>query len=157
MVKKISLTGMIFIIMVSLSWAGGWDSKKGLDKITLTGKLLCIGCTLKKLDGANAQCTLYAHHAIGFQAGDGTLWSIVDNAKGHDIIRAHTLFEKENPKATITGWIYPLAHFIEIDSIEVEGVSMAEIQKAAWEEDQLMGKRLLSRKMGQPPSLAHSH
>ena len=146
---------MIVIIAASFSWAGGWDVKKGLDKITLTGELLCIGCALKKLDGANAQCDLYAHHAIGFKTGDGTLWSIVDNAKGHDIIRGHTLLEKK--KATIIGWIYPLAHFIEIDDVKVDGVSKAEIQKAALEEDQLLAKRLSTRKLGEAPSLAHAH
>jgi hypothetical protein len=155
MVKKIALTVMVVLMAASMGWAGGWDAKKGMDKITLTGELRCIGCSLKKLDGANAQCDLYAHHAIGFMAGDGTLWSIVDNDKGHDITRAHTLLEKK--KATITGWMYPLAHYIEIDEIQVEGITKAEIQKTAWEEDQLMGKRLLSRKVGEAPTLAHGH
>ena len=153
--KKMLLTVISLLIAVSMSWAGGWDAKKGLDKVTLRGELLCIGCSLKKLDGANAQCDLYAHHAIGFRAGDGTLWSIVDNDKGHDITRSHTLLEKK--KATITGWMYPLAHYIEIDEIQVDGVTKEEIQKAAWEEDQLMGKRLLNRKVGEAPNLAHSH
>jgi hypothetical protein len=155
MVKKIALVLMVLCIAPSLSWAGGWEKEKGLEKITLTGELLCIGCALKKLDGANAQCDLYAHHAIGFKAADGTLWSIVDNAKGHDIIRGHELLE--NKKATITGWLYPLAHYIEIDDIKVEGVTMAEIQKAGWEEDMLMGKRLLTRKVGETPTMAHTH
>jgi len=128
MFKKIVLTLIILVVSASLSWAGGWDKKKGLDQITLSGELLCIGCTLKKLDGANAQCDLYTHHAIGFKTADGTLWSIVDNAKGHDVINSHDLVE--NKKATITGWIYPIANFIEIDDIKVDGVTTAEIQKA---------------------------
>ncbi len=155
MFKKIILTLMVLLVSASLSSAGGWDKKKGLGQITLTGELLCVGCTLKKLDGANAQCNLYTHHAIGFRAGDGTLWSIVDNAKGHDVIQSHELLE--NKKATITGWIYPLAHFIEIDEIKVDGVSKADIQKAGWEEDQLIAKELASRKVGEAPSSAKAH
>ena len=138
-----------------MAWAGGWDAKKGLDKVAVTGELVCIGCNLKKLDGANAQCDLYAHHAIGFKTLDGTLWSIVENAKGHDIVRSHTLLE--NKKAAMTGWLYPIAHYIEIDTINVEGVKPEQIQKAAWEEDQLLAKRLAARKVGEAPTLAHSH
>lgn len=146
---------MILVVTSSFAYAGGWDKAKGLDKMTLKGELVCIGCSLKKLDGANAQCNIYAHHAIGFKAADGTLWSIVDNQKGHDIIRSHTLLEHK--KATITGWMYPLAHFIEIDEINVKGVTHAQIQKSGWEEDQLLAKRLTTRKVGERPSLGHTH
>jgi hypothetical protein len=146
---------LIGLLAGGTAWGGGWDAAKGTPKITLAGELVCLGCSLKKLDGQNAQCDLYAHHAIGFKAADGTLWNIVDNAKGHDVVRAHQLLEKK--KATITGWMYPLAHQIEIDEIAVEGVTQAQIQKAGYEEDQLLAKRLMSRKVGEPPALAHKH
>lgn len=156
MIRKYGLAAVAVVFLFASSvWAGGWDANKGLSKTTLTGELVCVGCSLKKLDGANAQCDLYAHHAIGFKTADGTLWSIVDNAKGHDIIRSHELLEKK--KAAITGYIYPIAHFIEIDDIQVEGVSMEQIQKAGYEEDQLIAKRLMTRKTGEPPALGHEH
>jgi len=153
--KKLILTTFVLIAMTSSALAGGWDADKGMDKSTLKGELVCIGCSLKKLSGANAQCSLYAQHAIGFKAADGTLWSFVDNAKGHDIINAHTLLEKKD--ATVTGWIYPAAHFIEIDSISVDGVSELEIQKAGLAEDHLKSKRLAGRKLGEVPELGHDH
>jgi len=155
MIRRTICALLVFVVGSTMAWAGGWDAKKGLDKVTVTGELLCIGCSLKKLDGANAQCDLYAHHAIGFKTLDGALWSIVENAKGHDIVRSHTLLE--NKKATVTGWLYPIAHYIEIDTITVDGVKPEDIQKAAWEEDRLLAKRLLERKVGEPPTLAHSH
>ncbi len=155
MFRKGILTIVVVLLASTMVWAGGWDKNKGLDKITITGELVCIGCSLKKMSGANAQCNLYAHHAIGFKAQDGTLWSIVDNEKGHDIIRAHKLLEKK--KATITGWLYPLAHYIEIDTITVEGVSMDEIQEEALREDKLLAKRLLTREKGKVPTMAHEH
>ncbi|MCP4353462.1 MAG: hypothetical protein GY795_49060 [Desulfobacterales bacterium] len=153
--KKIIVSLMVLMVTASFTFAGGWNVKKGLDKITLNGELVCLGCSLKKLDGANAQCNLYAHHAIGFKMADGTLWSIVDNAKGHDVIRAHKLLGRK--KATVTGWIFPSAHHIEIDTIKVDGVTEEQIQKAGWEEDQLLSKRLASRKMGQAPESEHKH
>ena len=139
----------------SLAVAGGWDQKKGMGKTTLTGEIVCVGCSLKKLDGANAQCSLYAQHAMGFKTGDGTLWSIVDNEIGHDIIRGHTLLGHK--KATITGYIYPIANMIEIGTIKVEGVTKAQIEKAGYEEDMLMAKRLQSRKLGEAPVQGHTH
>lgn len=153
--KIMGLVVAIPLLAGGTAWAGGWDAAKGTPKTTLTGEMVCLGCSLKKLDGQNAQCDLYAHHAIGFKAADGTLWNIVDNAKGHDVVRAHQLLEKK--KATITGWMYPIAHQIEIDEIKVEGVTQAQIQKAGYEEDQLLAKRLMSRKVGEPPALAHKH
>lgn len=154
--KTIGLLASAVFLFAGAALAGGWDAKKGMDKVTIKGELVCIGCSLKKLDGANAQCNLYSHHEIGVRTGDGLLWSIVDNEKGHDITRAHRLLEK-GVKATITGWLYPIAHFIEIDEIEVEGVSMDEIRRAALEEDHLIAKRLATRKLGEHPAIDHRH
>ena len=151
-----TLTIILTLLVPSLSFGGGWDKSKGHDKVTIKGTLLCIGCNLKKMSGANAQCDLFAHHAIGLKTEDGLLWNIIDNAKGHDIIRAHILLE-DGKKATITGWLYPAAHMVEIDTIKVEGVSMAQIQKAAWEEDRLIAKSLMSRKIGEVPIAGDRH
>lgn len=156
MFRTITVALSALLLTASLSFAGGWANDKGLDQVTLKGELVCVGCSLKKMDGANAQCNLYAHHAIGFKTGDGLLWSIVDNEKGHDTIRAHKLLEK-GKKATITGWIYPVAHFIEIADIKVEGVSMEQIQVAALEEDKLIAKRLATRELGEVPTMEHDH
>lgn len=146
---------MIMVMTASSAVAGGWDKAKGTDKVTLKGTLICVGCNLKKMSGANAQCDLYAQHAIGFKTEDDVIWNILDNAKGHDIIKAHSLLEKNVP-ATISGWIYPIAHIIEIDEIKVEGVSVSDIQKAALEEDHDLAKRLMERKIGAPPA-GHKH
>lgn len=156
MKRLVALTVVFLFALASLSFAGGWDKTKGTDKVTLKGTLLCVGCNLKKMSGANAQCDLYAHHAIGFKTEDGLIWNILENAKGHDIVRGHKLLEKNVP-ATITGWIYPVANAIEIDTIEVEGISMKDIQKAAWEEDQLLARGLMGRKIGEAPVMGHEH
>ena len=152
--RKVLFVMVLMVVSASVAIAGGWDAKKGMGKVTLKGQLVCMGCSLKKLDGTNAQCSLYTNHAIGFKTPDGTMWSIVDNEKGHDVINAHNVVEKKNAK--ITGWLSPIANFIEIDTIEVDGVTAKEIQKAAWEQDQEIAKALSSRKMGEVP-VAKSH
>lgn len=153
--KRIVIAIFTVLALVQTSWAGGWDADKGLSTMTLKGKLVCVGCSLKKLDGANAQCNLFAHHAIGFKSADGTYWSIIDNAIGHDVIRAHELVEGKD--ATINGWIYPIANMIEIEGIEVDGVSSEQIARAGWEEDQAIAKGLLARKVGEAPPSDGGH
>ncbi len=155
MIKTAITTLTIFLVSVSFTFAGGWDTEKGLDQVSLKGELVCLGCTLKKMNGQNAQCSLYSQHSIGFKSKDGTLWNIVENAKGHDIIRAHKLLGHK--QATITGWLYPIAHQIEIGTINVPGVTEKEIQNAGWEEDQILAKRLGARKVGEVPELGHKH
>ena len=124
--------------------------------MTVTGELVCLGCSLKKLSGANAECSLYTQHDLGVKLADGSLWSIVNNQKGHDIIRAHGLLNHK--VATITGWLYPNANHIEIDSIKVKGVKASRIAKAALAEDRLIAKALLKRKAGQAPQhKGHKH
>ncbi len=129
--------------------AGAFDSEKGLDKITLKGKVVCLGCSLKKLSGANAQCGLYTQHDAGIKLADGSLWTIVNNAKGHDVIRAHSAVIGKN--ANLTGWLYPNANHIEIDTITVDGISKEDIAKAAHKEDIKIAKALINRKVGESP------
>ena len=153
--KRILIVAVALIAMVQISYAGGWKTGKGLEKMVIKGELVCVGCSLKKLDGANSQCDLFAHHAIGFKTADGSYWSIMDNAAGHDVIRAHELLEKKS--ATISGWLYPVANMVEIDSITVDGVSAKEIARAGWEEDQKIAKELLARKVGEAPAPEKTH
>ncbi len=145
----------IFITIVllqfsSMAFAGGWDNKKGLDQITVEAELVCLGCSLKKLSGANAQCGLYTQHDVGVKLSDGSLWSIVNNAIGHDTIRAHKLVIGK--KAKITGWIYPNANHIEFDSVNIDGISKEKLAQVAWDEDQKVAQALLNRKPGEAPN-----
>ncbi len=49
----------ILLLFSNALIAGGWDNDKGMDKVQLKGELVCMGCSLKKLSGVNAQCGLY--------------------------------------------------------------------------------------------------
>lgn len=153
--KHLLMTAVALIAMVQVSLAGGWKADKGLDKMSIKGELVCVGCSLKKLNGANAQCNLFAHHAIGFKTADGSYWSIIDNAVGHDVIRGHELIEGKN--ATISGWLYPVANMVEIDAISIDGVSQKELAQAGWDEDQEIAKNLLARKVGEAPAGEAAH
>jgi len=148
-------TILLTILLTAPVFAGGWDKDKGQDTVTLKGELICVGCSLKKLSGADAQCNLFGGHDVGFKLADGTFWNFVNNASGHDIIRAHGAVIGKT--ATVTGWLYPNAHMIEIESISVDGVSAEQIAQASWEEDQKVAKQLTERKPGQAPAPIGKH
>jgi len=152
------ILSLLIILFSTSSFAGGWDNKKGLDQITVEAELVCLGCSLKKLSGANAQCGLYTQHDVGVKLADGSLWSIVNNAVGHDTIRAHKLVIGKI--ATITGWLYPNANHIEFDSIKIADISTESLAKVAWEEDQKVAQALINRKPGEAPNIkndGHHH
>jgi len=149
---------IVFLQFSSVAYAGGWDNKKGLDQITVEAELVCLGCSLKKLSGANAQCGLYTLHDVGVKLPDGSLWTIVNNAVGHDTIRAHKMVIGK--KAKITGWLYPNANHIEFESVKIAGVTKEQLAQEAWAEDQKIAKALLNRKPGEAPTHEndeHSH
>lgn len=87
------------------------------DRVEVAGTIVCIGCTLEKEAGAEAQCTLHAKHGQGLKAADGTLWTLIDNAKGHPVITNEKLRGKD---VKILGWKYPKASYIEVSKYQVK-------------------------------------
>jgi hypothetical protein len=80
-------------------------------KIELLGKLGCVGCHLEKEYAAEAQCTVHAKHAQGFLADDGTLYTILDNARGHILITEKKL---AGTLLRVEGFTFPKAQVLEV-------------------------------------------
>jgi hypothetical protein len=92
--------------------------RENKDRVEIAGTIVCIGCTLEKQDGgADAQCTLHAKHAQGLLMADGTVWTFVDNTKGHLLITNEKLRGKE---VKILGWKFPKAQYIEVFKYQVK-------------------------------------
>ena len=88
------------------------------DRVEIPGKIVCIGCTLEKQEGgADAQCTLHSKHAQGLLAADGTLWTFVDNAKGHLMITGEKFRDDE---VKVLGWKFPKSQYIEISKFQLK-------------------------------------
>ena len=82
------------------------------------GTVVCIGCTLQKQEGgANAQCTLHSKHAQGLLMKDKTLWTLVDNDRGHMVI---TNKKMRGKTVKINGWSFPKAQYIEISKYKIK-------------------------------------
>ena len=88
------------------------------DRLEIAGKIVCIGCALANQEGgAEAQCTLHAKHAQGLLAADGTLWTFVDNARGHLVITNAKLKDKD---VKVLGWKFAKAQYVEISKYQVK-------------------------------------
>ena len=87
------------------------------DRVEIAGTIVCVGCTLEKQAGADAQCTLHAKHAQGLLAPDGTLHTFVANAKGHLVMTNDKLRGKE---VKILGWKYPKSNYVEVFKYQVK-------------------------------------
>lgn len=88
------------------------------DRAEFAGKIVCIGCALEQQDnGADAQCTRHSKHAQGLLMADGTLWTFVDNARGHLVIANTKLKDKD---VKILGWKFPKAQYIEVSKYQVK-------------------------------------
>lgn len=111
---------LVIASAVLVTVAGVQDRKKRdpKDRVEIAGKIVCIGCTLENQEGgADAQCTLHAKHAQGLLAADGTLWTFVDNAKGHLVITNAKLRDKE---VKVLGWKFPKAQYLELSKYQVK-------------------------------------
>jgi hypothetical protein len=106
------------VALIALVGAAQDAKKRDLkDRVEIAGAIVCIGCTLEKEAGADAQCTLHAKHAQGLKAADGTLWTFVDNAKGHHLITNDKLRGKE---VKVLGWKFPKSNYIELSKYQVK-------------------------------------
>ena len=111
---------MMLVLAISglVAQDGGQAKKRELkDRVELPGTIVCFGCTLEKEAGADSQCTLHSQHAQGLRAPDGTLWTILDNAKGHLVRSDEKLRGKE---VKVLGWKYPKAQTIEVSKYQVK-------------------------------------
>ena len=97
---------------------GGKKPLRTLDRrVEIPGKVVCIGCTLQDQEGgADSQCTLHAKHAQGLLLDDGTLWTLVDNARGHAVITNERLRGRE---VKVFGWKFPKAQYVEVSRYRV--------------------------------------
>lgn len=94
------------------TFAVAQEKKRELkDRVELEGTIVCVGCELTKESGADSQCTLHAKHAQGLLLKDGTLWTILDNGRGH-VVRTNDKLRGKEVK--VHGWKYPKAQTIEL-------------------------------------------
>ena len=93
-------------------------------EVVITGKIICLGCHLKKEKQAKAQCSIYGHtnallieKAIDkqgkhLQEAEGRIYQFLHNDKSDKLIKDHTYV---GTIIVITGKIYPEANVLEVN------------------------------------------
>lgn len=124
MSKKISLLTFAFIMLFSLSLtADHHNSKSNMKKskavkaesVTVEGTLVCMGCDLKKTEGAEAACKVYGHrHAL--KTKDGKYINFLENKYSEDLFKGE---KYHNKKMTVHGIHYANANLFEVESFKV--------------------------------------
>ncbi len=82
---------------------------------TIQGTVVCLGCTLKKTEGANAACSVYGHKH-GLATNSGELYSFLENSKSEEVINTDKYAMKE---VEVTGRVFENAHIIDLEAISV--------------------------------------
>jgi len=135
------LLALVVVIALTLPIAAAQDKTeqpkaKGVYEATVEGTNFCIGCTLKKREGAIAQCKIFGHrHALRVaKAVDkngkelpevkGRVLHYLDTEKSQDVLKAH-----HGEKLTIKGKIYPQERVLEVDSFKQAEGSASEKEK----------------------------
>jgi hypothetical protein len=108
---------LFLTVVAPIARADEPPAKSDREKVVLTGKLVCVGCHLEKAHGAEPQCTLHSKHAQGFLAEDGTIYTLLDNARGHFLVTDKKL--KDRP-VKLQAYRFPKAQVLEVVRYEVE-------------------------------------
>lgn len=129
------------VVAIAVAEEAAQAAKK--EAVVKEGTLVCVGCHLEKQHGAEAQCSLYAKHAQGLLASDGTLWTILDNSRGHYFVTEKKLLGKP---IRVHGFAFPKAQVLEAHRYDLkEGeawVAYDFCRDCGWEKGDHKGKDL---------------
>lgn len=94
--------------------------QKKAENVTLKGKLVCLGCDLKKAQGARAACSVYGHK-YALKTEDGKYINFLENKYTNDLFKG----EKYHDKAIeIHGIYYADANLLDVETFTVDGKKM---------------------------------
>ena len=132
---------LVFALSVAgLVWSGEKDVKavkksQAKRDITLEGKAVCIGCQLKKAEGAHSACKIYGHKH-GLMDKEGRLYTFVENDRSVQLIKGEGVHGK---RIKVKGDLFPQAQYIDLKSYEVEEEEGKWVEMAWCEHCNVMG------------------
>lgn len=90
------------------------------NEMTFKGKLVCTACSLKKSDGANAQCSVFGHdHSI--LTKEGKYIGFLPNKQSAPLIAGE---KYHNKRVSVSGVFFANANLLDISSFTVNGKKM---------------------------------
>ncbi len=147
------LPGMMFLIALLAGLPQTLPAQHNHDHapnaVTVTGKNICIGCSLKKSEGAKAQCKAYGcRHGLRVEkitgphgedrsrfARIGTVLHYLDNDRSNDLISGN-----HGQSVIVTGRVYAQEHIFDVASFKVMKEKAAKKKAAKKEVEAPAGK-----------------
>ena len=99
------------------------EMKSGMkdQNVTFEGKLVCIGCDLKKAEGARAECSAYGHkHTL--KTSDGRYINLLENKYSADLMSNEKYAGKD---IKVQGVYYASANQLDVQSFTVGDNTMS--------------------------------
>lgn len=111
--SRVTFTLLVMVLVFSVVAMAGENGKHK----TFNGTLSCLGCDLKKSDGAFAQCKVYGHkHALKLK--DGRFISFLENDNAADLIKGEKWHGKE---VEVHGVFFSSANMLDVETYKVTG------------------------------------
>ena len=113
----------VWISEASANCGGCGTGEAKLDTVTeaspvsFKAGVICLGCALKKGQGAKANCSLYGH-VNALKSEDGRIWTILENDVSTELISSHEYAGKD---VEITGKKFGGTQVIEIETFKIVG------------------------------------
>ena len=108
------------LMMMSLSVLAGQDrTEQSGEHQTFSGTLVCLGCDLKKAEGARAQCTDFGHkHAL--KTEDGKYITFLENKYAADLMKG----KHHDQTVEVHGVYFAGANTLDVESFTAGGKKM---------------------------------
>jgi len=116
MKKALSLMLMAFMIF-AVNASAEEAVKETNEHTTLDGNLVCLGCSLKKAEGARAACSAYGHKHV-LQTKDGRYISFLENDFSRDLAAGEKYHNKD---VTVSGIYHASANMLDVETFSVDG------------------------------------
>ncbi|MCP4684645.1 MAG: hypothetical protein GY867_04265 [bacterium] len=122
MMKKIMITAVAVLFMGALTASACDNTTKASvkadgEQVTMSGKLVCLGCTLAKTAGAKSSCKVDGcSHAI--MTKDGSYINLLQNKESKTLLTGEN---GHNKPVTVTGVYFANANVIDVQTFAVDG------------------------------------
>lgn len=115
--RKIATILTVTMLAAAMAIQAGEEIEEKAEHKTFDGTLVCLGCDLKKAEGARAACSVFGHkHAL--KTEDGKYISLLENQYSRDLIAGE---QYHNKPMQIHGVYHATANLLDVESFTVDG------------------------------------
>ena len=115
-----SLIMAALLVLAITAYAVDDPVEQKVKHASFEGKLVCLGCDLKKAEGARAACSIYGHKHV-LKTKDGKYVSFLENDFSKDLINGE---KYRNKGIEIHGVYHDKANVIDVETFTVDGKKM---------------------------------